>query len=91
MQGKPAYTWVEGWKELVAWADALPLEKKVVKPGPTRGEDLSRRLIHSEAMIAKWKTKIKFAQTSLRKWSRRFKDQQRKVAAIMAVEGNAGG
>jgi len=64
------YGYIDGWRERYAWATAFPIREQVVKPKPDR---VVVRASRCEAMVAKYRTKVKRDQTILRKWTRKLR------------------
>lgn len=81
MRGSSRYTWISGWAERYAWAEALPLERKAALPKPTAEARLARRLAHAAAMQARWERRLKIAQGRVRRWRGRVRDYERYIAA----------
>jgi hypothetical protein len=81
MTGDPLYTRSTGWRELYAWAEALPLDKEAT-PRKTR-PDANTRLTHAQGMLAKALKRERRAQTIRKKWQRRVKASERAAAMIL--------
>ena len=75
------YGWVEGWRERYAWATEFPIPAAPVKPVPALVTVLERKLEHVEAQCKRAASKAKRAQTILRKWTRKQKYYESKLAA----------
>jgi len=70
---------VGNWREIYAWAEAMPLEPQPIKrkPRPTA----EAKIDHCRSMIARWTSKQKRATTGVKAWTRRLKYYERKQAA----------
>jgi len=77
----PRYNWDVGWESLYAWAVEMPLEKKVVRPAPRPEEIMEKRRGVALLQLAKWLTRVKRAQTCLKRWQRRVRYYDKKAAA----------
>jgi predicted SprT family Zn-dependent metalloprotease len=72
---------VGNWREIYAWAETMPLEHKAkaVKP---KGTDLQlQRYERTVASIERWSTKLKRAQSALRKLTTKRRYYERALAA----------
>lgn len=78
----PRYTYEEGWRELYAWANALPLERKTAPLKPDASMLVSRKLAHAQASLARWVRKSKTARTIERKWRQKVRYYERRMAAM---------
>jgi hypothetical protein len=89
MRGAPRYTYAEGWREVYAWAQAYQVRKIEPKPAPSLDARRQAKLQKSESMIRLWETRVRRAQTWLKKWRRRH---ARLVATeTRAARGKPGG
>jgi hypothetical protein len=83
MNGCATYGLTGRWRELYAWAEALPLEIKLKvskhKPGP----DL--KLIHSEKMLKAAMTREKRAVTLRKKWQGKVRYYSQKLQQAAMV------
>jgi hypothetical protein len=70
------------WRENVAWADALPLEKAPPKVKPTKVEKLEQRLAVLDVRESSWRTKAKRAATALKKIAAAKARIQKRMAAM---------
>lgn len=75
-----AYGWLEGWRDYWAWAKDYPIRPKELKP--KRVVDV-QEVRYERALKAekRWLTKLKRAQTALKKIVRQKKYYERKMAA----------
>lgn len=73
------YTWADGWKDYVAWAADMPLEVQIVerKAADVQQQRYARVLNLKSA----WETKLKRAQTALKKLRARERYYERAFAA----------
>jgi hypothetical protein len=85
------YGWVDGWKERYAYAAALPIELKPDRPKPAVDEQRQKKLSHSLRMVKRWESKVKRAQTALKKWQRRAKAQEKRATGASAGPAKEGG
>lgn len=78
MTGSPRYTRVGDWRELYAWAEAMPITLAPVKakarPGPVEKLDAAR------SMLAEWERKTAHARRFVRKWERKVRHYTSAVA-----------
>jgi hypothetical protein len=75
MRGAPLWRRIGNWREHFAWALELPLEQKPAAckpPKPTRAQ----RIEHEQRKLARWQSKRKRAETSIRSISRKIKRLQ---------------
>lgn len=79
----PRYFFRDNWVELYSWADALPLVLAAVKRKGRPTTD--KKMDHALQMVQKWATKTKRDLTMLKKWQRKYKGYQRKLAATPAT------
>jgi len=77
------YSWAEGWKEYVHWAQDLPLEIQYTTT-ITSAERASDKLAHVLVMETRAKTRAKTAASILKKWTAKRKYYARRVAALTA-------
>lgn len=94
MKGRPSYTYAPGWRDVYAWAAAFPVEQRPVrvrpiKPAPSQLEVAQTRYAEAAAKVKTWETKVKRAQTMLKKWQRRARLRQSKIAASAATQQTA--
>jgi len=87
MRGRPSFDYSPGWRDLYAWAAAFPVERRPVLERPRKAPPSPVQLAEANyekaaAMVRTWETKIKRAQTALKKWKRRAALRQRRVAAL---------
>lgn len=87
MRGRPAFDYSIGWRDLYAWAAAFPVEARPVrerpsKPAPSILEIAVAHHAKAAAMVKTWTAKMKRAQTALKKWERRARLREKKVAAL---------
>ena len=85
----PPYLMFRGdWRKHFAWAKDLPLrraeEYRQPKPKPDRDQV---KLIHAMAMCKQWDSRIKRAGTLRKKWAKKVKYYETKMAAKRAPKG----
>lgn len=73
------YRWSGKWREYVAWAADMPLEEKPVKAKPKA--TAPDKLAHVQRMKRHAETRLKRAQTLLKKWQARERYYQKQMAA----------
>lgn len=85
------YGWGEGWRENVAWAEALPLELQEQPAPASREERVAAKLASIEAREVAWRSKLKRANTALRKLAKQRAYYTRRAAALHSRrnDGNA--
>lgn len=85
MKGSPIYTYAPGWQEQYAWAESMPLEKRLEKTkARLTGVDLAlAKAAKAEAKLAAIDRKIKRLTTLRKKWTAKLRYYQRrqKIAA----------
>ena len=80
------YKWGEGWRDLYAYAKEYTIGVKTAPPKPTLDEKRQKELVKAQKMVATWTTKSKRAQTTLKKWQRKVKAIEKRLApASVAV------
>lgn len=90
MRGSVRYDYKEGWREYYAWADQMPLERKQVKQELKEDVQLVRynRVIDRQRA---WATKLKRAQTALKKLSRQRRYYEKVLMAAGKLPDQSGG
>ncbi|MEW6210613.1 MAG: hypothetical protein AB1631_19775 [Acidobacteriota bacterium] len=80
MKGSIRYDYVDGWREYYGWAEAMPLEKKELKTKPKSDLQIMRyqRVLELEKG---WRTKLKRAETALKKLRRKRRYYERALVA----------
>lgn len=78
MAGNPDYCYVDGWRERVAWAEALPLT--LAEPKTQAKPDAADKLEHCREKLTAWAGKVKRAQTGMKKWQQRVRYYERQLA-----------
>ena len=73
------YHWVDGWAERYAYAQSFPLEQQV-KPSVMKPGDAEKHA-HALTMMQQWTSRAKKASTLLKKWARKARYYERKMAA----------
>ena len=77
----PRYNWEDGWKDLYAWANDFPLEQKPAREKPSAEAVANLAMVHAGRQVERWLTKVKRAQTILKKWKRKATYYERRAAA----------
>ena len=54
MRGSRRYSYVDGWRDYYAWAQAFPIERTAAKPKPTTDERRVQRLERAQRTLALW-------------------------------------
>lgn len=90
MRGASRYRYVGNWRDHVAWALELPLERKPEKPKPTVDDKRILRLRRAAWNLALWETKLKRAQTKVKRWRATVRRMERYNAAAMAARKEQG-
>ena len=83
INGLSRYDRVGKYRERYAWADNLPLEKKIAKPKKTTAEKADLKIVNCFEKINTWGTKAKRANNAIRKWKRKLKYYEKRKAAIL--------
>jgi hypothetical protein len=83
MRGAPRYRRVGNWRDIYSWANELPLEKKEGKK--KQRVTTQDRLTKIQVCVAQWETKLKRAQTYLKKLKAKARYYERKNNAVSAV------
>jgi hypothetical protein len=79
------YKWGAGWRERYAYAKDFPVGVKTDPPKPTLGDKRQKELVKAQGMISKWTRRHKLAQTTLKKWQRKAKAIERRLATACPV------
>lgn len=79
MRGNARYSFTKGrgYREVYAWADGLPLEKR--NPKLKVRPSVSTKVAHAEAKVVEWERRLKKGTTILKKWRRRVRDLKRRI------------
>lgn len=77
------YTWALGWQEYVGWAASMPLEVKPTKVPAAKPDKQKQRYARILELKKAWATKLKRAQTALRK----LRTQERYYERALAAKG----
>ncbi len=82
------YGWREGWRAFEGWTETQPLTVKtpVVKPRLVGADADAVKLDAARAKVAAWNRAVKRAQTFARKWTRKARYYERKLAAARAAK-----
>lgn len=78
---KVRYGWAEGWRERYAYAVDFPIGIKADPPKPTLDDKRQKELAKAQKMVAMWTTKQKRAATTLKKWQRKAKAIEKRLAS----------
>lgn len=73
MNGAATYTLQPKSRELYAWAESLPLEKKPAPGKPNSVVLALQRAEHAQEKVHEWEIRVKHAETMLRKWRKRLR------------------
>jgi hypothetical protein len=73
------YDWAEGWQGRYAYALNYPIELAAPAIKAKPGDEQKHQ--HALTMVAQWTTKTKKATTLLKKWTRKVRYYERKMAA----------
>jgi hypothetical protein len=84
MRNLPAYSRLPESANLYSWVLAMPVEKKPKRTKPPTESVIGSRAVSVAAMVAQWQSKVKRATTILKKWQRKQRYYERKVAAMSA-------
>jgi hypothetical protein len=69
------------------WAKALPVPQvKAKRKAPTTDERRAKELKAAQAAVARWRTKVKLSATLLKKWERRVKVLEKRIATAEPVD-----
>jgi hypothetical protein len=79
------YKWAEGWRELYTYAKDFPIGVKADPPKPTLDEKRQKELVKAQKMVTAWTTKSKRAATTLKKWQRKAKAIEKRLALPLAA------
>ena len=90
MKGRAMYDYSPGWRDVYAWAAGMPVEQRPArlrprKAPPSRVQIAEQNYEKAAAMVRAWETKIKRAQTALKKWKRKAAARQRVLAAQVST------
>ena len=78
INGLAKYDWnAKGCEEWYEWAKDFPLEKK--PPEKKKRKTADDKLAHYEKLVAQWETKLKRAQTYVRKYKKKVADYKRTI------------
>jgi len=80
MRLSPVYSRVGEWRELFAWAEAMPVERQAPKPKPDQQLIRFARVLAAEK---RWLTKQKRAATALKK----LRAQRRRYERVLTAAG----
>ncbi len=80
MNRNPQYSRVSDWRERYAWAETMPLEKALPKAKAKKDVQM-RRYNAALAAEGRWMTKLKRAQTALKKLRPRLRYYERTLTA----------
>lgn len=83
------YGWREGWRAYEAWTDTQPLRAKApapIKPRLVGADADAVKLDAARAKVVEWNRAVKRAQTFARKWTRKARYYERKLAAARAAK-----
>lgn len=79
MRGSALYNRLGNWRQIFAWGEELPLDKKRAACKALR-PTIAQRIEHEQQRLARWQTKRKRAETAIRSISRKIKELQRRQA-----------
>lgn len=82
MTGDPYYRRTPRTTEVYAWANDLPLTK--VEPKKRQRPAASDKLAHAQEMLSTWQSKLKRTTTMYKKWRRKVKYYDNRIAAMKA-------
>lgn len=74
------YKWGEGWRDVYAYAKDFTIREVSAPPKPTLDEKRQKELVKAQKMVAAWTTKSKRAATTLKKWQRKVKAIEKRLA-----------
>ena len=83
------YGWVDGWRDRYAWAAEFSIGPAPAKPVMAPVTVLERKLAHVEARRKQAETRAKRAQTLLKKWARKQRYYESKLAALKSAPSRA--
>lgn len=89
MRGCARYDYTEGWRDYYAWANQMPIEKKQVREKLKEDVQLVRynRILERQRG---WTTKLKRAQTALKKLARQQRYYEKVLVAAGKLPGQSG-
>ena len=82
MTDDPYYRRTPRTAEVYAWAKELPLAK--VEPKKKERPDVTDKLTHAQTMLSTWESKLKRTTTMYKKWQRKVKYYDNRLAAMKA-------
>jgi hypothetical protein len=78
----PRYGFVDGWRDLYAWAAEMPLRLKPEKAEPGPEAKIEKALLHAKDKVVCVQRRQKRLNTVLRRWTRRARYYERRLAAL---------
>lgn len=73
------YDWKPGWQERYAYVADYPIERAPAVKNINPGDDVKH--LHAVKMVKQWTSKTKKAATILKKWARKVRYYEKKMAA----------
>jgi hypothetical protein len=80
MNRNPQYYRIGNWRERYAWAETMPLQRSTPKTRP-KGDAQVQRYHRALASEKRWQTKLKRAQTALKKLRAKLRYYERALTA----------
>lgn len=80
MTGGALWYRIGNWREIYAWADALPLGKKTVRAKATADERRKAKFLSMEARLRIWESKERRAKNAIKKLRRKLAQTKRAMA-----------
>jgi type VI protein secretion system component VasK len=80
---------VAGWRKIYAWAEELPLNRKVEKPKAVKDNSLATQVAKLEIRLTKWETKAKRANNKIVSIKKEIAKMNKKIAKASASNHDA--
>jgi hypothetical protein len=80
---------VAGWRKIYAWAEELPLNRKVEKPKAVKDNSLATQVAKLEIRLTKWETKAKRANNKIVSIKKEIAKMNKKIAKANASNHDA--
>jgi hypothetical protein len=90
MRGSIRYTQMDGWDEVYAWADDLPMEvEELVSSRVSLDDRQAAKAEHARGMLDRWDSRLKLAErkvTLAKRYQKKWRLSVRRYDGLMAAK-----
>jgi hypothetical protein len=80
MRGSPRYCWIDGWRDVYAWASSYPVERATPPAKPSLDAKRLARLAKCQKMLTQWERRQRAATKKVQAWKRRLKTTEKLIS-----------